>query len=486
MDSVSNARSPVKKMKQLFARITDRGNQGVAAAKKTARKAGNLPIVQQLTFTESQDMRSPPRTPTNAAISTLGDLFGSYDTPSPPRGKHDMLLKDVHDELRPIYPDYHALKVSSDPYENEKYMKLVYAVGKGMFTYMLHNNNNSAAIREVELQMAQVVASDIVDLQSPAGKRFHVMYSTYDECDRTMTIESNMTSQSPIRQYEYYVGKSRLPFIEEFRELFPGRVYELFLDSAHPNLEPYYRVQHQGNCFAHAGIALHFYLQLFHNANKNIEEAMAVDLSRFIRNQYEGRKMYEYIINNTGAPFESVLDKLIINLNQNLLEDQGCMSFDKTVEMLKTYGPAIVSMSVGKDFSNRNQWRYKGKRPDYAETEVEGHGMLLVGIVKSGEDEQLCAGKDVYFILQNFWEDKQFVMVRRDYFLQCTHAGGEPPSFHWVTSTPPEFADPSTIYAKPAGKSRVSLSSQHLERPLNCDKVQLDKSYVDPNLPSRH
>jgi hypothetical protein len=99
---------------------------------------------------------------------------------------------------------------------------------------------------------------------------------------------------------------------------------------------------------------------------------------------------------------------------------------------------------------------------------LQGHGMLLIGIVKSGEDNDILEGKDVHFILQNFWKDKQFVMVRRDYFRQCTLEEGKTPAcFHWVTSQPPCFAEPESIYAGLAGATRVSLSSDLLERPID-------------------
>jgi hypothetical protein len=94
--------------------------------------------------------------------------------------------------------------------------------------------------------------------------------------------------------------------------------------------------------------------------------------------------------------------------------------------------------------------------------------MLLVGIIKSGEDSDIAAGTDVHFILQNFWDSKQFVAVRRDYFLQCKlEKGASGPTFHWVDRCQPLFARAEEIYANPAGEVRVASSSELLERPLD-------------------
>jgi hypothetical protein len=91
--------------------------------------------------------------------------------------------------------------------------------------------------------------------------------------------------------------------------------------------------------------------------------------------------------------------------------------------------------------------------------------MLLVGVIKIGEDKDLAAGRDVCFILQNFWQKKQFISVRRDYF-RGSVLGDECPSIHWVTSNPPTFADPETVYASPVLLNRVSYSLHLLEKPL--------------------
>jgi len=155
-------------------------------------------------------------------------------------------------------------------------------------------------------------------------------------------------------------------------------------------------------------------------------------------------------------------------------------------------------MSVGKDFRPKNQFCYEGQAPSRPQTddkdyekkmkEFEGHGMLLVGVLKCGTHtndtdmlvEELVAGNDVCCILQSFWEDKQFVMVRRDYFRGCTLKGGLQPSIAWVTNDKPEFPDAKTIHARPVGCTRVSLSPSNLEHSIGIARQVLIR-WFDPS-----
>jgi hypothetical protein len=439
-----------KNVKAVWNRNKHRGNDAIS-------KAAAHQVETMLT-NDSDNVRSPPSTK-RGEIHTLEELFRGDDFPSPPSGGEDLPVTEVHEELRIVYPNYAQLKDSDDPFENEKYMKLAYAVGKKFFGHLLSDPSLS------RLLFAFETAERIIDKDTPEGKRFHVMYSAYDQDDRMWTLEENQRSPHPIREYEYYVKQSLLPYISDFRANDPDRVYEVFLDNAHENMEPFYRTQNQGNCFAHAAIVLHFYLQLFYREDLTASLAYLVNLSRFIRNMYTGIQLFDYIVFNKGNTFQSVLDKLMPHAG--LMPEHGDLRFEAYVTKLKQYGPAVVSMSVGPDFFD-NRWHYEGTRPAYNKKDLQGHGMLLVGIVKSGRDIDMVEGKDVHFILQNFWEDKQFVMVRRDYFRQCTlEEGKTPASFHWVTSQPPCFAEPESIYAGLAGATRVSLSSDLLERPID-------------------
>ena len=325
-------------------------------------------------------MQSPPRTP-NQPITTTDDLFAGDSTPTLPRER--MYITDIHRRLDVVYPDHQTLEASDDPKENEKYMKLVYAVAKGMF------NPRDMAKMKCFFNY-QAMAKNLIDETSDIGKHFHALYSKYDEYNRKWTMAENQFSEHKIEDYESYVVNYQwLPGVSNLREDDPDRVFELFRDSNHPNLKPFYRIQDHQNCFANSGIGLHFYLQLFHDETLSFEDAQAVDLSCFLRNQYKGRRLLDYIVNGQGDSFQSVLNKLI--RRPDLLEDFGNMTFDAYVETLKKHGPAVVSMSVGADFKAANKYYYKNEAPVHPKPgdegyvdkvmAFEGHGMLLEGVV---------------------------------------------------------------------------------------------------------
>jgi hypothetical protein len=67
------------------------------------------------------------------------------------------------------------------------------------------------------------------------------------------------------------------------------------------------------------------------------------------------------------------------------VEDNGTMSFENFVDILKSYSPAVMSMLVGPTFS-KCQWDYSGKHKASSNKQLQNHCMLLVGISKTGED----------------------------------------------------------------------------------------------------
>jgi hypothetical protein len=414
--------------------------------------------------TVSTMIQSPPRTPTNTR--TLNGLFVDPALPSPPcKAGSDLSMIEVQKVLETVYPNYTALRDNEDTLEHEKYNKLAYAVGKDFFRKLLESNNAGSF---KSIPFSQECANAIINKDTPIGMRYHVMYSTNFEYDGSWTLEQNEIEQeNRIHTYKHHVDESLLPYVLDYRVSHSDRLYEVFQDPEHVNMEPFYRVQQQGNCYAHAAIVLHFYLQLFYDPSLTASTANLVNLSRFIRNMYNGVQLFNYIVLNLGNTFQSVLNKLMPNAEGNLHEDLGHMPFHLFVRFLTERGPAIASMSVGPDFHAEYVWKYEGSRSAYDSKESEDHAMLLVGIIKSGEDSDIAKGTDVHFILQNFWDNKQFVAVRRDYFLQCRLEKGErSPTFHWVDSQP-VFAEPEAIYAHPAGDARVASSSALLERHLD-------------------
>jgi len=109
-----------KNVKAVWNRNNHRGNE---ARSKAAHQ------VETMLTNDSDNVHPPPHTP-RGKIYTLKELFCGDGFPSPPSDKP---LIEVHEELRSVYPKYAQLKDSDDPFENEKYMKLAYAVGKDFY-----------------------------------------------------------------------------------------------------------------------------------------------------------------------------------------------------------------------------------------------------------------------------------------------------------------------------------------------------------------
>jgi hypothetical protein len=475
-----NFLAPVKESAgRWLARVMDRGNEVGAKL----RRLTSFGI----------DIYSPRSTPIADDDTPFEDFFNlSVDLPSPPRS--NLTMGDVNQKLTMLYPNFAQLRDSVIPGENEQYCKLAYAVGKGFFDHLVARPRPKHSATDVEfrrhyqlIDLAKIDATLIIDRRSESGKRFHALFSAHDADDRQWTLAENNEKKMGIEEYEYYIKHERLPDVAKFRNDRPWDIYEVFNDKVtFPNLRTHYRVQGQGNCFAQAAILQHLYLQLVHSKQLKKEEAYISDLSRFMRNFYDAEKLYKYIVEHQGGSFHAVLNKLLGGV-YDVPEEFGLMPFDGYVSKLKKHGPAIIKMFVGDDFKCNDKYKYEGIPPEYADNEKEGHAMLLVGVMRVGEDDDLLDGTDLYFIFQNFWQDKQFLMVRRDYFRACSvspEGGAASVNFVVYKEGGFESASPEDIYAKKA-KYDVSLSSHLLERPHSVKRM-LRLISVDSNFVYRH
>lgn len=470
-----NFLTPMKKRAGRFwARAKDHGNEVGSKLRHTVTDVTS----------DGSNLSSPPRTPVADEDTTLDAFFNKReDLPSPPR--NNMKVGEVNKILKTLYPNFAQLRDSELPQENEKYCKLVYAVGKKFFDHLLSPPKAGATDIELqhhdlEIEIAKNEAKLIIDRKSEPGRRFHTLFSVHDANDRQWTLEENKDNKMGIQEYECYINYERLPDIKDFRRNRKADIYEVFNDKVtFCNLKTHYRVQDQGNCFAQAAVLLQFYLQLVHDKNLKKEDAYISDLSRFMRNFYDAKALHEYIMKDEGDTFHAALDKLLEG-DYDVPEEFGSMGFDGYVSKLKEHGPAIVKMFVGDDFKRAKQYKYEGK-PQYADNEREGHAMLLVGVIRVGEDADSVDGTDLYFILQNFWQHKQFVMVRRDYFRACSvsEVGGTASVNFVVYNGEFEGAGYEAIYAKKAVHD-VSLSSHLLERQSSA-KTMVKLRSVDSN-----
>ena len=127
-----------------------------------------------------------------------------------------------------------------------------------------------------------------------------------------------------------------------------------------------------------------------------------IDISKFIREQFSADQLEHHIFNNKGGNSVAMLKRL--------LEPNSMISsaFDsvKWDQCLKQYGPALVSQfEVFDDFADQTTHVHHGSSTTGQSRGM--HSMVLVGARKEG-------GKH-YFLLQNWWKQKQFVEVDVDY-----------------------------------------------------------------------
>eukprot|EP00978_Attheya_sp_CCMP212_P023540 scaffold72431_cov44-Attheya_sp.AAC.3 len=156
--------TPKKTAKRLLARVTDLSQEEIEDFKNNLTSP-------RITHTGSFDDALPPTTPKIGTVTTVGEFFDINDSlPSPPKGKEaGMLTRNVHEVLAIVYPDYEVLAQSDNTHDNEKYGKLVYAVGAGFFDQSLVNilRNPSPNMIEAELFVIRLVPEEISDKESP-------------------------------------------------------------------------------------------------------------------------------------------------------------------------------------------------------------------------------------------------------------------------------------------------------------------------------
>jgi hypothetical protein len=104
-----------------------------------------------------------------------------------------------------------------------------------------------------------------------------------------------------------------------------------------------------------------------------------------------------------------------------LVQEQTTMSveipFETVRDEMKKSGTALVQMfKTHEDLQDSQRFRYSSK----PEGPAEGHAMLLVGVRRNANNE-------VFFLMQNFWEGKQYLELRIDYFM---HSEGKMTFFH--------------------------------------------------------
>lgn len=165
-----------------------------------------------------------------------------------------------------------------------------------------------------------------------------------------------------------------------------------------------YRIQRFGSCFIHAPILLSYYLLKF--CLVDCEEIKVVDMVDFIRKTFNFQQLFKYFFLDSGGFAEEVLFSLLkkgstTQICTNLFED------------LKHHGVLFIeSMKLYSGFFDKDNFSYHNlDLLEKAKGKKGNHSMIIVGRRLEGETE--------YFLLQNWWEGKQFVEVTSQYLTDC-------------------------------------------------------------------
>jgi hypothetical protein len=125
-----------------------------------------------------------------------------------------------------------------------------------------------------------------------------------------------------------------------------------------------------------------------------------------IREVFSADELGKHICNDEGDSSRILLGKILTPKSIIVTSKEVCYEED-----LKAYGPALVThFVVHEDFEDTTVHRHHGRPVG----ETKGmHCMVLIGC---RTDE--ASGRKLY-LLQNWWESKQFVEVDAEYLEQC-------------------------------------------------------------------
>lgn len=182
------------------------------------------------------------------------------------------------------------------------------------------------------------------------------------------------------------------------------------------------RYQKSKLCYLHAVTMVQYYAICFFCVKNGLPiQHSVLNIGFYIKKNFNPKRLERHIIYNNGG--NSFLELKMI-LEQDSKYNHVYFDTEEDVvpliiTNLRKYGPALVSnFNVQDDFGNVHKRKHYGTIT--REPNDNGHAMVLVGYRE--ED-----GKH-YFLLQNWWLEKQFVEVDIDYLSSCS------PSLHWVTT----------------------------------------------------
>lgn len=169
-------------------------------------------------------------------------------------------------------------------------------------------------------------------------------------------------------------------------------------------IQPGQAVQCSSNCYIQAGLMLHAYRLMICGGTT----FKRVTVPEFVRKLYSREAIYERIMRNKGGHATEVY--------RSLCKDGKGVKYtngetpDEAFELIKEHKVGLVNhFRVTEDFEKDGKFSYEGR----ANIEHCGsHAMLCIGMRKDSSGVW-------WLLLQNWWEEKQFVEVTWDYLHSC-------------------------------------------------------------------
>jgi hypothetical protein len=180
-------------------------------------------------------------------------------------------------------------------------------------------------------------------------------------------------------------------------EEFPGYEDENVFFLHHPNSLSQ-RYQRSGLCYMHApAMVQHYAIQK--NAKSNLP---MLDLLKYVKEHFTADQLREHVFKNEGGDSIGFL-KSILQPDPILVTS----AMSTHVELYNQHGPGLVSrFELHEDFWDSSKRHHYGKSTGKC---IGNHAMAFVG-----HRSDKVKNKS-YFLLQNWWQKKQFVEVDEEY-----------------------------------------------------------------------
>lgn len=202
---------------------------------------------------------------------------------------------------------------------------------------------------------------------------------------------------------------SLTPAVHTFSEHeFPGykASHIIFLNRPHTIAQ---RFQRGGLCSMNAPVIVQYYREVL-NFKLGKKEYPMLDLLKFLREKLGPEELADYIFKCDGFDSHLFLKKIIGE--ESHVQPSGVHDI---IDNFKKYGPALLQkFEVREDFCNQAIHHHYGK--SHSDVIVGYHAMVLVGYRFDSESNKN------FFLIQNWWKEKQFVEVDEDYLK--AHVGG--------------------------------------------------------------